>query len=42
MDGNQALLAVLMTGLVATIVLQVWSWWFDEHREIRDELRPEG
>jgi membrane-bound metal-dependent hydrolase YbcI (DUF457 family) len=29
-------------GLIATVVLLAWAWWFDEHRQIRDELRPEA
>jgi membrane-bound metal-dependent hydrolase YbcI (DUF457 family) len=33
---------IAWTGLIATVVLLAWAWWFDKHRQIRDELRREA
>jgi hypothetical protein len=30
-----SLLAVLIPGLIATILMPVWAWWFDRHRQVR-------
>jgi len=33
---------IAWTGLIATVVLLAWTWWFDHHRDARPGIQAGG